>query len=220
MIDWLTHQRRDDFWKHGSVCEDYSAIDCAVFAVGGWGDGFSNVVFRLLSNLNAPCKGLIAPWGHKYPHVGVSGHAVGLLQECLRWWDDWLKGEDTGIMQEPMLRSWMLDSVEPAAHYDERPGHWVADPNWPSPHGAMRELDPVWLERRSYERQLGGGHRIGQFFEIFWVASRAIANSLAVVTLLAGRWNGRFLGIGYVGVRELPESWAASTTTSRSLASI
>ncbi|MCV3211850.1 CocE/NonD family hydrolase [Mesorhizobium sp. YC-39] len=138
MIDWLNHQRRDDFWKHGSVCEDYGAIDCAVFAVGGWGDGLSNTVFRLLSNLNTPRKGLIGPWGHKYPHVGLPGPAIGFLQECLRWWDHWLKGKETGVMQEPMLRSWMLDSVDPAAHYDERPGHWVADPNWPSPHMSPR----------------------------------------------------------------------------------
>ena len=26
---WLTHQRRDAFWKHGSVCEDFAAIECA-----------------------------------------------------------------------------------------------------------------------------------------------------------------------------------------------
>ncbi|EHH14063.1 hydrolase CocE/NonD family protein [Mesorhizobium amorphae CCNWGS0123] len=138
VIDWLAHQRRDDFWKHGSVCEDYSAINCAVFAVGGWGDGYSNVVFRLLSNLDAPRKGLIGPWGHKYPHGGVPGPAIGFLQECLRWWDHWLKGKDTGVMQEPMLRSWMLDTVAPAAHYDERPGHWVGDPRWPSPHVTPR----------------------------------------------------------------------------------
>ncbi|MER9356319.1 hypothetical protein NKI61_24045 [Mesorhizobium sp. M0514] len=41
LIDWVAHQRRDEFWKQGSVCEDYDAIDCAVFTVGGWGDGFS-----------------------------------------------------------------------------------------------------------------------------------------------------------------------------------
>ncbi|WP_031214098.1 CocE/NonD family hydrolase, partial [Mesorhizobium sp. L2C084A000] len=114
MIDWLTHQRRDEFWKQGSVCEDHGAIDCAVFAVGGWADGYSNAVFRLLSKLKGPRRGLIGPWGHKYPHYGVPGPAIGFLQECLRWWDHWLKGEDTGIMREPMLRSWMLDSVEPA----------------------------------------------------------------------------------------------------------
>ncbi|MER9254441.1 CocE/NonD family hydrolase [Mesorhizobium sp. M0598] len=140
LIDWLTHQRRDDFWKHGSVCEEYGAIDCAVFAVGGWADGYSNAIFRLLSKLEGPRRGLIGPWGHKYPHQGVPGPAIGFLQECLRWWDHWLKGNDSGIMQEPMLRSWMLDWAEPAAHYDERPGHWVADPSWPSPHVESRVL--------------------------------------------------------------------------------
>ena len=42
--NWLRHQRRDAFWKHGSVCEDYAAIDCAVYAVGGWADGYTNAV--------------------------------------------------------------------------------------------------------------------------------------------------------------------------------
>ena len=34
---WLEHQTRDAFWKHGSVCEDYAAIETPVYAVGGWG---------------------------------------------------------------------------------------------------------------------------------------------------------------------------------------
>ncbi|MER8792464.1 hypothetical protein NKH71_32435 [Mesorhizobium sp. M0983] len=134
LIDWVTHQRRDAFWKQGPVCEDYGAIYCAVFAVGGWADGYSNAVFRLLSRLKGPRTGLVGPWGHTYPHDAVPGPSIGFLQECLRWWDHWLKGKDAGIMQEPMLRSWMMDWVEPAAHYDERPGHLVADPSWPSPH--------------------------------------------------------------------------------------
>src|SRR5262249_37316651 len=37
---WLAHQRRDAYWKHGSVCDDYAAIQCAVYAVGGWADGY------------------------------------------------------------------------------------------------------------------------------------------------------------------------------------
>ncbi|TIL84470.1 MAG: CocE/NonD family hydrolase [Mesorhizobium sp.] len=139
-VDWVAHQRRDDFWKHGSVCEDYDAIDCAVFAIGGWQDAFSNVIFRLLSNLKGPRKGLVGPWGHTYPHKGAPGPAIGYLQECVRWWDHWLKGQDTGIMREPMLRSWMLDWVKPAASYDEWPGHWVADPSWPSPYVTSRNF--------------------------------------------------------------------------------
>ena len=130
---WLSHQRRDAFWKQGSVCEDYGAIECAVYAVGGWADAYRNTVFRLLEGLDCPKKGIVGPWGHQYPEDGVPGPAVGFLQESLRWWDHWLKDADTGIMDEPLLRAWMQDSVPPRAHYDERPGRWIAEASWPSP---------------------------------------------------------------------------------------
>ncbi|WP_416139463.1 CocE/NonD family hydrolase [Halomonas sp. HK25] len=133
LAQWLEHQRRDDYWKHGSVCEDYSAIQCPVYAVSGWADGYCNAVFRVLEGLSVPRKGLVGPWSHKYPHLGVPGPAIGFLQESLRWWDRWLKGIDTGIMDEPMLRVWMQESVPPSARYEERPGRWIAEPAWPSP---------------------------------------------------------------------------------------
>ena len=131
---WLQHQRRDAFWKHGSVREDYSAIDVPVYAVGGWGDAYNNSIPRLLAGLSVPCKGLIGAWSHNYPEEGVPGPNMGFTQESLRWWDHWLKGQDTGVMDEPMLRSWLLESEPPATCYAERKGHWVADPSWPSPH--------------------------------------------------------------------------------------
>nr|WP_298380394.1 CocE/NonD family hydrolase [uncultured Halomonas sp.] len=130
---WLEHQRRDEYWKHGSVCEDFSLIKCPVYAISGWADGYCNAVFRLLDGLDVPRKGLVGPWAHKYPHLGVPGPAIGFMQESLRWWDQWLKGEETGIMDEPMLRVWMQDSVPPSARYDTRPGRWVSEPTWPSP---------------------------------------------------------------------------------------
>lgn len=130
---WLQHQRRDAFWKHGSVREDYSAIDVPVYAVGGWGDAYNNSIPRILAGLSVPCKGLIGAWSHNYPEEGVPGPNMGFTQESLRWWDHWLKGKDTGVMDEPMLRSWILESEPPATYYAERKGHWVADPAWPSP---------------------------------------------------------------------------------------
>ncbi|TVQ83476.1 MAG: CocE/NonD family hydrolase [Micavibrio sp.] len=130
--NWLNHQRRDDFWKHGSVCEDYSTVKCPVFAVSGWADGYSNAVFRVLEHLDVPRLGLVGPWAHKYPHGATPGPAIGFLQEELRWWDQWLKGKETGIMDEPMLRAWVNDSVRPAPSYAEMPGNWVGEESWPS----------------------------------------------------------------------------------------
>jgi putative CocE/NonD family hydrolase len=130
---WLSHQRRDDYWKPASVCEDYSDVQVPVLAVGGWADGYTNAIFRLMEHLEIPRKGLIGPWGHRYPHMGVPGPAIGFLQEMVRWWDHWLKGKDTGLMEEPGVRAWMQDSVPPSASYEDRPGHWVGEPGWPSP---------------------------------------------------------------------------------------
>ncbi len=130
--NWLRHQRRDAFWEHGSVSEDLSKIKCPVYAVGGWADGYSNAVFRLLDGLSVPRKGLVGPWSHAYPHIATPRPAIDFLTELLRWWDHWLKGIDTGIMDEPMLTTWMQDAVSPAPVYDERPGRWVTEDHWPS----------------------------------------------------------------------------------------
>ncbi len=157
IFEWLSHQRRDAKWKHGSVCEDYADIQCAVYAVGGWADGYSNAIPRLLAGLTCPRKGLIGPWSHAWPYAAKPGPAIGYLQEALRWWDHWLKGEESGIMDEPMLRVWMQDSVPPAPQYDHRPGRWVAEAAWPSPRIAPRAwaLNPGGLdEEAGPEREL------------------------------------------------------------------
>ncbi|MFP4637359.1 MAG: CocE/NonD family hydrolase [Spirochaetaceae bacterium] len=129
---WMRRQWRDEYWKHGSVCENYDAIQCPVMAVSGWADGYSNAVFRLMEHLTVPRKGLIGPWSHKYPHEGIPGPAVGFLQEVRSWWDRWLKGIENGIEREPMFRVWMQDSVPPTTSYRRRPGRWVAESSWPS----------------------------------------------------------------------------------------
>ena len=78
---WLGHQRRDAYWKHGSVCEDYAAIECPVYAVGGFADGYTNAVPRLLAGLSGPRKGIIGPWAHAFPEDALPGPSIGFLQE-------------------------------------------------------------------------------------------------------------------------------------------
>jgi len=131
--EWLAHQARDAYWKHGSVCEDYSAIEAAVLAVGGWYDSYCGAVLRLLEGLDAPARGLIGPWAHNYPHQGVPGPAIDFHEEVVRWFDHWLRGRDTGVMDEPALRAWMPEWAAPGTDTEERPGRWVAEDSWPSP---------------------------------------------------------------------------------------
>ncbi|WP_106247010.1 CocE/NonD family hydrolase [Allonocardiopsis opalescens] len=170
-LEWLAHQRRDDYWRHASVCEDYGAVRCPVLASSGWADGYSNAVTRLLEHLDVPRKGLIGPWSHKYPHLGEPGPAIGYLQEVVRWWDHWLKDADNGAMDGPMLRTWMQESVPPSTSYQERPGRWVGEPSWPSPNveqavhplGAHRIAPPGTGTEDAAELTVQSPLSVGQF---------------------------------------------------------
>ncbi|MEV6161156.1 CocE/NonD family hydrolase [Streptomyces sp. NPDC052052] len=132
---WLAHQTRDEYWKRASIREDSSAIRAAVLAVGGWHDPYRDTVLRLVERL-APdrVRGLIGPWSHLYPDQGLPPEqAIGFLQETLRWWDQHLRGEDTGVMAEPLLRAWISESHRPSTEYGTPAGHWVAETALPSP---------------------------------------------------------------------------------------
>ena len=139
---WLSHQRRDEYWRQGSVLGREERIRCAVYAVGGWADCWPNTVFRLLENLPArtPRKGMSGPWGHIYPHLGIPGPAIGFLPEALRWWDRWLKGIDNGVERGPCFHGYLQERVPPAPGHPERPGRWVAEEQWPSPRVEYRHF--------------------------------------------------------------------------------
>ena len=138
---WLGHQHRDVYWKRGSVCEDFSAIKAAVLSIGGWHDGYCNTIANLVANIEAPVKGIVGPWIHKYPHYAAPEPKIGFLQEALRWWDRWLKGIDTGVEDDPAYRAWLMDSVRPARWHDTRPGRWVAESAWPPPRVTSQRIE-------------------------------------------------------------------------------
>jgi uncharacterized protein len=134
---WLSHQRRDGYWRQGSACEHYDRITCPVFAVGGWSDGYRDMVLRMVEHVRAPVRGLIGPWGHTGPEAGAPGPAIGFLQEVVRFFDHALKGEGNGFFDEPALVSYVQ---EPFTGRGDRRGRWVAEPAWPSPNVAPRTL--------------------------------------------------------------------------------
>jgi predicted acyl esterase len=50
----------------------------------------------------------------------------------LRWWDQYLKGEDRGVDRDPAMRLWLQDYAAPQPFFLERPGRWLAFAEWPS----------------------------------------------------------------------------------------
>jgi uncharacterized protein len=167
---WLAHQLRDEFWRQGSIGEDFGAVDCGVLLVGGWADGYTNGVDRALAGLDAagvPCRGLVGPWSHAWPEVSDPGPRIGFLQECVRWWDHWLNGADNGAMDEPLLRAWIQEPIVPSVRQLQRPGRWASESQWPSQRidelrlfpshdGALVLVDPTPGQRRHVGDPLAG----------------------------------------------------------------
>ena len=132
--EWHRRQRRDEFYKHGSICEDYSAIECPVYLVGGWADGYSNAIFRMLDKLEVPRKGLVGPWAHKYPHFALPGPQIGFLQEMPALVGQVAEGHrDRRHGRADAARLDAGHRAGPRAWYAERPGRWAAEESWPSP---------------------------------------------------------------------------------------
>lgn len=129
--DWLRHPTRDQQWRHGSVCEDWSAIEAPVLAIGGWADSYINAPPYLAANLKSPVKALIGPWEHKYPHIARINPA-DFHGEVIRWFDRWLKGAANEAEDLPALRAFIQEHDTPSPLYGPRTGRWVGEPEWPS----------------------------------------------------------------------------------------
>jgi uncharacterized protein len=130
--EWLSHQRYDAFWQHGSIATDYAKIRCPVYAVDGQIDCYRDFLPRLLANLQVPRKGLIGTWGHRFPQDADPGPGLDWAQEEVRWWTQWLLSVETGIMEGPMLRAYMETQTASEVWPRDVPGRWVAEDSWPS----------------------------------------------------------------------------------------
>ncbi len=140
--DWLRHPTRDSFWKHGSICEDWSRVNVPVLAITGWADAYVNAPPALAANLQGPAKALVGPWEHRYPHISKLG-AGDFHAEVIRWFDRWLKGDRNGVEDLPDYRTFMQEHFNPQKKNTPRKGRWIAEAEWPSRNIYQKTLYPV-----------------------------------------------------------------------------
>ena len=129
---WLSHQRRDEYWQHGSICEDWDAIEIPTMVISGWGDGYINAPPSMAEHNNAPVCAINGPWIHKYPHFAWPRPRMDFIGEAIRWWDRWLKEVENGAGQLPAYRAYIQQNIVPGTERHDDPGHWVEEPCWPS----------------------------------------------------------------------------------------
>lgn len=138
--DWLAHPDYDDYWKHLSIEEAHARMTVPALNIGGWYDIFLGGTIRNYLGMReqgateAARRGqklLIGPWQHggsrgpgiagdHYFGLGSDPLAIDLDGVLLRWFDYWLKGDNTGIMDDPPVRIFVMgDNV------------WRDEQEWP-----------------------------------------------------------------------------------------
>jgi uncharacterized protein len=101
-LSWavVNHQTCDDFWKIRSA--DFHKIQCPVFSIG--------ILHKTGLHLRGNIRGyeqVRAPKKLMLCHGDFEGDEMAIFNSpemrllLLRWYDHWLKGNDTGMMDEP-----------------------------------------------------------------------------------------------------------------------
>lgn len=143
ILDWLRHQVEDDYWLQGSLKTDYASIQCAVLNLGGWQDGYPDAIFRMLEHLEAPNRAIVGPWQHSRPNDAYPEPRINHLHEMTRFFAQHLRGEETGIMDEPQLAMYVQRGARPNAFQPHMPGEWRFEQQWPPARTMDLDLFPV-----------------------------------------------------------------------------
>ncbi len=131
MMTYKRQQRDGAFWDRASLRRRYQQIKIPTFHIGGWYDGYRDSLPRMLENLEAPVKAMIGPWSHAWPHDPYPNPGMEWRHEAVRWFDQWLKGVDTGIMDEPRFAVYVRQWHPPGPYLETAPGFWRWEEGWP-----------------------------------------------------------------------------------------
>jgi len=152
--DFVDHALYDDYWKQNGF--NFEAAydqfpDIPVYFLSGWYDLFERGTLHnyvgLASRHKSATKLLMGPWVH-----GIGPRASGdvdfgptagvdMTAEQLRWFDQVLKGKNTGVLDEPRVRLFVLgcsDGMRTENGFMEDGGRWLATTAWPPPEASTR----------------------------------------------------------------------------------
>ena len=133
--DWIEHSTDDDYWDAMNIERKFHEIAVPALEMGGWFDLYAARSFDNWNGLRERGKSpearrsklIVGPWPH---HLSLSTHTgdvdfgaqsmVDLEALEQRWFDYWLKGIDTGIVDEPPLRLFIMGINE-----------WRDEHEWP-----------------------------------------------------------------------------------------
>ena len=161
MLTYKTRQRDGAFWDRASVRDRYDDIRVPAFLIGGWYDGYRDSIPRMLEHVkNAPVKAIVGAWDHTWPNEPYPNPGMEWRHEAVRWFDHWLKGMDTGILEEPRLAVYVRDWHPPGPHLEVAPGRWRYEDGWPLVRNQNRVLYPQPNHTLAAEQPVATTHEL------------------------------------------------------------
>ncbi len=148
---WKEHARLSPFWRPFIAWRKTTRIHHPVSHVTGWFDPFKEgtiMAFRLYQKYADKFarhhqRLVIGPWtrlpegaGREQGELIFPENApLDILQDALRWFNQWLKAIDTGLLIEPPVKYYLMGDVK-----DEiAPGNiWNTAATWPPEHRRVK----------------------------------------------------------------------------------
>jgi putative CocE/NonD family hydrolase len=134
--DLVDHARLDAWWEPERYQNHYDRVQVPVLHISGWYD--DEQIGTPLNYIGMTTKGatqavrrnqklMMGPWPHAVNSTGKLGDVdfgptavIDLDGYMLRWYDYWLRGEDTGILKEPPVRIFVMGE-----------NRWTDENEWP-----------------------------------------------------------------------------------------
>lgn len=136
-LEWLEHQRRDEYWDDREVVSQLSATRCPAFVVAGLWDVFLEGSLDVFAELDRATEQphvnelVLGPWYHQPWGRIVGGTNYGptadniVSESQLRFFDQWLRdGEE---LDEPTVR-WYVTGAN----------RWEKTNSWPPPSDSLQ----------------------------------------------------------------------------------
>jgi predicted acyl esterase len=138
ILTYLRQPVDGDFWRRNALRYRPEALAIPAYLIGGLLDGYRDTPIRALDYLGSPTKVEIGPWTHAWPDNGTPGPNYEWRRRAVRWWNHWLRDEDTGLLDEPRLLVYQRSGHGPARTLVETPGYWRFE-DWPVAGGRREE---------------------------------------------------------------------------------
>src|SRR5207244_2249027 len=155
--EWLAHPPSDEYWQPVEVERRFPRMDLPAFHLNGWYDCWLRGSLVAFTGLRARARTpearqaqrlLIGPWGHGSMPRTIGDVDFGPDTEIdrlplqVRWFDHWLKGIDTGLLDEPPVRIFVMGA-----------NRWRNEQDWPLPN---TRYVPYYLHSASSANTLNG----------------------------------------------------------------